>query len=209
MQNSVRLAADQAIEGIKPSEQELAALRDAFVPHLVRLRIDDSKRVRQPAPMSALPREAERLVRALTEARLLTVRAEDDSADKSAGVRDSIVEVTHEALFDAWPVLAGWLDQEQAFLADIERIKAAYQTWAQTPDDKKETARLHGLLLNRSRDWLVKYPQRFIGRDMEPMRASSPRAPQPKTRNTRAHNVCGAGSCRLSWRPRSSSRSRP
>ena len=68
VQNSVRLAADQAIAGLSPSEAELAALRDAFVPHLVRLRLDDGRRVRQPAPFASLPREAERLIRALTEA---------------------------------------------------------------------------------------------------------------------------------------------
>ncbi len=168
VQNSVRLAADQAIVGLKPSEQELTALRDAFIPHLVRVRLDDGKRVRQPAPLAALPREAERLIRALTEARLLTVRIEDESATRAG---DTIVEVTHEALFAAWPTLAGWLDDEQAFLVDVERIKGAHQTWTQTPDDQKPKALLHGLLLARARDWLVKYPQRFIGRDMEPLRA--------------------------------------
>jgi hypothetical protein len=49
VQNSVRLAADQAIMGLRASDSELAALRDAFVPHLVRLRLDDGSRVRQPA----------------------------------------------------------------------------------------------------------------------------------------------------------------
>src|SRR5215813_11651675 len=165
VQNSVRLAADQAIGGLKPSAQELTALCDAFVPHLVRLRLDDGKRVRQPAPLSALPRGAERLIRALIEARLLTVRTSDD------GAGDAVVEVTHEALFGAWPMLATWLDQEQAFLIDIERIKGAHQAWLQTPDDQKPKARLHGFLLARARDWLVKHPQRFTGHDMEPLRA--------------------------------------
>ena len=47
IQNSIRLAADEAIARVMPSERELAALRDAFVPHLVRVRLDDGKRVRQ------------------------------------------------------------------------------------------------------------------------------------------------------------------
>src|SRR5499433_397473 len=165
VQNSVRLAADQAIEGLKPSAQELSALCDAFVPHLVRLRLADGKRVRQPAPLSALPRGAERLLRALIEARLLTVRP---AGDRSG---DAVIEVTHEALFGAWPMRAAWLDQEQAFLIDIERIKGAHQAWLQTPDDQKPKARLHGFLLARARDWLVKHPQRFTGHDMEPLRA--------------------------------------
>ena len=37
IQNSVQLVADQAIGESKPADAELAALRDAFVPHLVRL----------------------------------------------------------------------------------------------------------------------------------------------------------------------------
>jgi len=56
IQNSVRLVADQAIGGLKPADVELAALRDAFVPNLVRVRLDDGKRVRQPARLSELPK---------------------------------------------------------------------------------------------------------------------------------------------------------
>ena len=37
---------------------ELAALRDAFVPHLVRIRLEDGKRVRQAARLSELPADA-------------------------------------------------------------------------------------------------------------------------------------------------------
>ena len=37
--------------------------------------------------------------------------------------------------------------------------------------EQKPNALLHGLLLTRSRDWLLRYPQRFTGRDMEPLRA--------------------------------------
>jgi len=69
IQNSVRLVADQAIGGLKPADAELAALRDAFVPNLVRVRLDDGKRVRQPARLSGLPGEALRAIRALVEAR--------------------------------------------------------------------------------------------------------------------------------------------
>jgi hypothetical protein len=80
VQNSVRLAADRAVRGVHPSASELDALRDAFVPYLVRLRLDDIKRIRQPSPLTSLPREALRLIRALTESRLLTMRAEEGQA---------------------------------------------------------------------------------------------------------------------------------
>ncbi len=41
----------------------------------------------------------------------------------------------------------------------------------QAPEEQKPNALLGGLLLTRSRDWLLRYPQRFTGREMEPLRA--------------------------------------
>src|SRR5258706_6759455 len=167
----MRLVADQAIGGLKPADAELAALRDAFVPHLVRVRLDDGKRVRQPARLSELPREALRAIRALVEARLLSTRAtgETDGSAKDGG--EAVVEVTHEALFKAWPTLDQWLTEEHTFLSDIERIKSAHDIWTQAPDAQKARALLGGLLLSRARDWLLKYPQRFLSRDMAALRA--------------------------------------
>jgi tetratricopeptide (TPR) repeat protein len=165
IQNSVRLVADQVIAGLRPGEQELAALRDAFVPHLVRIRLEDGKRVRQPARMAELPPDSLRLVRALVQARLLTARGAD--ADRI----ESLVEVTHEALFKAWPDLDRWLTEEQTFLLDLERIRSAHEVWSQAPAEQRSHALLHGLLLTRARDWMLRYPQRFLGRDLDPLRA--------------------------------------
>jgi uncharacterized surface protein with fasciclin (FAS1) repeats len=170
IQNSVRLVADQAIGGLKPSEEELAALRNAFVPHLVRVRLDDGKRVRQPARLSELPREALRSIRALVEARLLSTRAADESDAPAEDGDKAVVEVTHEALFKAWPTLDQWLTGEHAFLSDIERIKSAHEIWMQAPSDRKAEALLGGLLLSRAREWLENYPQRFGSRENEPFR---------------------------------------
>src|SRR6185295_9945255 len=96
IQNAVRRAADQALDGLvpKPTERELAALCDAFVPYLVRVRLGDGKRVRQPARMQDLPEDSRRLIRALIAARLLVTR-------------DGLIEVAHEALFKAWLTLDG------------------------------------------------------------------------------------------------------
>jgi tetratricopeptide (TPR) repeat protein len=162
--NSVRLVADQAINGLRPSAEELAALRDAFVPHLVRIRLEDGKRVRQAARMAELPPDSSRLIRALVQARLLTARG-------GAGGDDSVVEVTHEALFKAWPELDQWLSEEQAFLLDLERIRSAHEIWTQAPAEQQPHALLRGLLLTRARDWLIRYPQRFLGRDLAPLRS--------------------------------------
>lgn len=152
----------EALGAPESSEAELDALRDAFIPHLVRLRLDDGRRVRRSAPLAALPPEASRLIRALTEARLLTTRTEDGEV---------LVEVAHEALFSAWPTLAGWLDAEQRFLADIERIKSAHAAWSEAADQEKQQALMQGLLLANAREWVVKYPRRFSGRELTGLRA--------------------------------------
>jgi hypothetical protein len=190
VQNSVRLAADQALAALSAGEAELAALRDAFVPHLVRLRLDDGRRVRQPAPLADLPREAERLIQALTEARLLTTRLVEG---------EPVVEVAHEALFAAWSTLSAWLDEEQQFLADIERVKSAQEAWAEAPARDKSRALLQGLLLANARDWLVKQRRRFTGREMEALRGFI--AESAKAADVAAAGPpigCSAGYCRQS-----------
>src|SRR5205085_8247816 len=160
-----RLVAERVIDGLRPTEQELAALRDAFVPHLVRVRLDDGKRVRQLAPLKELPPGSLRLVRALVEARLLSTRG-TEKAEASEAV-ETLVEVTHEALFKAWPRLSQSLTEEQAFLLDLERIRSAHEIWAQAAAGEKPRALLSGLLLSRARDWVSKHPGRFVGSDLK------------------------------------------
>jgi WD40 repeat protein len=170
IQNSVRLVADQAIGGLRATDDELRDLREAFVPHLVRVRLDDGQRVRRPARMSELPSGSLRLVRALVEARLLSVRGTEDLDRPPTEGGEAIVEVTHEALFKAWPTLDQWLAEEHVFLSDVERLKNAREIWASAAGNQKQGALLLGVLLSRGRDWLRRYPQRFGGREMEPVR---------------------------------------
>jgi formylglycine-generating enzyme required for sulfatase activity len=213
VQNSVRRAADEAIAGLAPKAdaQELAALRDAFVPHLVRVRLDDNKLVRQPARRVDLPGKAQRLLDALIKARLLTAHSEDEDAAEASGAsvvaatpqrrgglratfkqwlerlvltfpaaRKSqeregagagIIEVVHEALFDAWPTLKRWLDEEQEFLAALARIENAHAAWKTAAQPEKPQALLQGLLLNQARRFLATHPRRFAAASMDSLRA--------------------------------------
>jgi WD40 repeat protein len=166
--NSVRLTAEEVIAAVRPSEAELAALRDAFVAHLVRAPLGDGKRVRRPARWSELPDDSRRLVEALLQTGLLAKRAAEGSA---AADSDAEIEVAHEALFESWPRLAQWLAEEQAFLTDLERIKTAHASWAEASEDRKQQALLDGLLLSRARDWLRRFPQRFLSPELAPLRA--------------------------------------
>lgn len=165
IQNSVRLVADRAVAALSPSQDEFEALRDAFIPYLVRVRLDDDRRVRQSALITDLPERSRRLIRALVDARLLSTQAHSDEAASRAP--SLVVEVAHEALFKAWPTLDKWLTAELDFLNDVERLKAAHNVWKQATGGSKSEALLHGLMLTRARDWLSRYPQRFLGSEME------------------------------------------
>jgi WD40 repeat protein len=165
LQNSVRLVADGIIKKLKPGKTELDALRDAFVPHLVRVRLEDGGYVRQSAVRSQLPQKSRILLDALVRERLLVIRA--PGGGSSTQRKDAVIEVAHEALFTAWPTLNEWLKESQAFLLDLERIKAAYGVWMQAPNDQKIQALLGGLLLSRAREWLRAYPRRFVGLEMK------------------------------------------
>ena len=57
------------------------------------------------------------------------------------------------------PTLREWLNEEQDFLADIARLKAAHETWERARE--VDEALLQGLLLNRATEWLTRYPRRF------------------------------------------------
>ena len=60
-------------------------MRDAFVPDLVRVRLNNGKRVRQCALVSELPPDSLHLIEALVEARLLTSRGKGDRQQAAFG----------------------------------------------------------------------------------------------------------------------------
>lgn len=209
--NAVKRVVTQALGGMNPraSDAEMAALRDAFVPHMARLNTESGEPLRQPARRSELPPNSLRLIDALRDASLVTERAVEAQGDGTAvataasGAKrapDTIIEVTHEALFKAWTALDQWINDDRSFLLDLERIRHAYEVWTQATEDAdpaspaagswlarlrsrlrdalglatrrgKAAALLHGLLLSRAHAWLQKYPQRFVGPTMEPIRA--------------------------------------
>jgi len=190
IENAVKRVVAEALGGLDPiaTDTEMAALREAFVPHMVRLQTESGEPLRQSARRSELPAESLRLIEALRDASLLTERAADAQAE---GATDPIVEVTHEALFKAWTVLDQWINDDRSFLLDLERVRQAHDVWTQVIDDAPATsspgswiarlrnwlrdalgltsrrgqaaALLRGLLLSRAQAWLQKYPRRFYG----------------------------------------------
>ncbi|MCP4381910.1 MAG: tetratricopeptide repeat protein [Hyphomicrobiales bacterium] len=164
LETIVRETAARVIAETKPSEAELMALREAFVPGLVRVN-DEGGFVRHAARWDELPEASRRLAAALAgpEARLLVVREQE-------GVRQ--IEVAHEALFRVWPLLAGWLDEEEEFLIGRNRLERELADWKALPESDRAKGLMAGILLDRAKGWLIDHPARFTSDEAAFVRAS-------------------------------------
>lgn len=85
------------------------------------------------------------------------------SADQSAGTE--FIEVAHEALFESWPRLRLWLDQNRQFLLWRERLRFFQSEWERT--GRNEAALLHGPLLEEAMRWLGKYETELTASEKE------------------------------------------
>jgi hypothetical protein len=72
------------------------------------------------------------------------------------GVGETYAEVAHEAIFQRWDKLRGWIAAEREFLAWRSGLEAARRTWQQTPDSSKHEALLMGAALAQAQSWLAK-----------------------------------------------------
>lgn len=148
---AIRDAANEALEDSRPEQQELAELREAFVPLLVRVN-DQGEFVRQSARIDRLPAQSHRLVRRLADMRLLVIETQEGAP---------VVEVAHESLFRVWPQLASWLEEERDFLIGKSRIDRALEDYVTIREEDREKGLLSGILLERSKNWLSIHPARF------------------------------------------------
>ncbi|MBY5896048.1 nSTAND1 domain-containing NTPase [Rhizobium ruizarguesonis] len=151
LENVVRRKAEETLQVAAPSAAELSALKETFVGQLVRVN-EEGVRLRYPGKVENIPKPARRLVQLLIEARLLSSRLEGQAL---------AVEVAHEALFKAWPMLATWLDEEHDFLIGRRQIEEAKRLWETTSEKQKEKAVLSGLLLEKARTWNAAWPERL------------------------------------------------
>jgi formylglycine-generating enzyme required for sulfatase activity len=111
LENAVRRIADDALLDVKDSEAELRALRDAFIPAMVRL-TEQGSFSRRVARWADLPTAAYPLLERLVEKRLLV-----------SGKAEGTLEIAHEALLRTWPTLAGWLEEGRIELEQRRRVK--------------------------------------------------------------------------------------
>lgn len=144
LENAVQHKASAAIQPDRLGEAAQQALRDAFIPHLVRVN-DAGDYVRQAADWEALPAAAHPLLDKLTNARLLVQRSAN-------GIKR--VEVAHEALLRHWQLLNGWLREEHDFLLGKQQLEHSLREWQRLPDTHKDKGLLQGIALERAREWL-------------------------------------------------------
>jgi hypothetical protein len=175
LENAVRRAADGVLAEARPAEPDLAALREAFVPAMVRVN-DQGDYVRRPARWDELPAKAHPLLDKLAKARLLIVRQEGDARS---------VEVAHEALLRKWPLLRSWLDDAREFLLGRQQLERDLHDWAHAADADKAGALLTGLKLNRARTWLVERPQQLGAEERAYIQASIDHADAAEQRKLR------------------------
>jgi WD40 repeat protein len=186
LESVVRRKAEDALRAAAPSPAELAALMEAFVGSLVRVN-EEGVRLRRPAALDDLPAPARPLVELLVQARLLGKRQEGEA---------TLVEVAHEALFRAWPLLASWLDEEQDFLIGRRQIEEAERLWLAAAEAEKDRALLAGLLLDRAREWIAQNPER-LARVRPFVEASIARDDAEKARIRRLNEQALIGQSRL------------
>jgi WD40 repeat protein len=182
LENAVRKAADAVLAEAKPGDDELMALREAFVPAMVRVN-DQGEYGRRPARLDELPTKAQPLLERLAKARLLIVRQDGDAP---------VVEVAHEALLRKWPLLKSWLDSARAFLIGKQQLEQDLRDWEQAPDADKAAALLTGLKLSRARRWLIEHPNQLSAPERAFIQASIERAEAETRRNERTRR-------RITW----------
>ena len=151
LENAVRRAADGVLALCRPSEEERQALREAFVPALVRINEQDAY-TRRPARWDDLPPQSWPLLNQLAQARLLTIEQRG---------QERWVEVAHEALLRKWPLLNQWLDDARDFLVGTQRLEQDLRDWQAAASEHKSASLLNGLKLTRARTWLQELPRQI------------------------------------------------
>ncbi|HEX9730902.1 MAG TPA: TIR domain-containing protein [Thermoanaerobaculia bacterium] len=122
LEGAIRAEADRVLKEAEPSSRDLEDLRAAFVPTMVRLNAEGGY-ARRRAHAAAMPPRARPLLRRFVDARLLVSDVDPEGRET--------LEVAHEALLRAWPLLTGWLVEDQAELRQLAVLHQAAEEWGQ------------------------------------------------------------------------------
>jgi tetratricopeptide (TPR) repeat protein len=119
-------------------EEGKRLLRQALL-KLVRLDTE-GKAARRMASWRELPVAAQPLIEKFVARRLLTTTIDEEKFGRHGGGiqhTDTLVEVSHEALFTEWGLLRECIDEIRDYLHDKQRIEAAAKEWQNTSRPKE------------------------------------------------------------------------
>ena len=137
--------AKDAIDGI--SENDKTKLKEVFIRYLVFFDESKEKSLRKSVHYDMLT-SVQHWIDRLIDARLLVKEIKGD---------DATVEVVHEAVFEHWKLLNGWIEEEKDFFALLKKVELHFEDWKQAEEKKKNEALLGGLLLEEA----LKVKERF------------------------------------------------
>ena len=143
IENIIKIKADEAIARYMQDKKKIKALKEAFIPHLVRVN-SKNEYVKKPANLNTLPENAKDMIEVLVKARLLILKADNN---------ETTIEISHEALMRKWPLLLSWLKEEHEFLIGKSQLEMALSEWEETEDKKKDKALLGGIRLDKALAW--------------------------------------------------------
>ncbi len=121
LEGSVRTQAEATIDVKNLDAPTLDALRDAFVPGLVRA-TEGGSFVKASSRLAALPDRTQPLLRRLCDEARLLVLDHDREGQKT-------IEIAHEALLRVWPLLKGWIEDDAIRLQQLAAIQRASSEW--------------------------------------------------------------------------------
>lgn len=143
---AIATQAEDAYFSLAPEQQDTAR---RLLTRLVRVARpgEDGDDARRRTPLSEVAGLArvDRVIGALTDARLLVTDADESD--------NCTVEVAHEAIIRSWSRLRAWLDEDRQFLLWQQRVRQWYQEWKENSDD--EAAILRGRILTEAETWIA------------------------------------------------------
>lgn len=117
LESIVQEKAEEAITDFR-DKKSLKALKNAFIPHLVRIG-EQGQYIKRVANWSELPKDSQDAITQLIEARLL-IKYEDKES------KEIKIEVSHEALLRKWSKLQEWLVDEKYFIIAKQNLEIFY-----------------------------------------------------------------------------------
>lgn len=157
----IKEEADKTISSFRGDNKAMKALKEAFIPRIIGYDPQKNEYFKKVALYEELPERSYKILEELVKARLM-IKTNEDGKES--------IEVAHEALLREWPLLAGWLEEEQEFLIGKSQLDIDLKEWNNSVS--KEKAYSSGIRLKKAASWLIDYPNRLTEKEQDYIRKS-------------------------------------